>query len=789
MSMTDDPRIKWELLSPFGISINEEQDAWWSGHVTDVLEMDAGIGGLLVATETGGVWSISTGGTTMPLSDSWDQPNVNCLAAGPDGPRHFYAGCPDGVIYETDLSQTIPIIAWKPIEDALPTGKAGVSAEIGIPPIPKAGNVNQIFVWHQARLIFAACDGGLYWSEIPKMPQKRGCCLGKFLPPPAPRAPYTWHRAEEEDEGQQGYFSVAVALMREPTKRASDSRKFISIVAGGKNGGVFVGHWDVDKLHPLHLRRAQLIDEKNIDWTVLLWWTAATGATSVAVCEGRPTHLYASVSFPDGRLKMVAHSKDGGLHWWKTGLDIPSVPEPKDIRFEAGDQGNTWNNCIAVSPDTHRVVAFGWQAGVFLSMDEGNTWQVISGGAHLHADIHKLLFTPTVDDKHYLYIGSDGGLAQVDLDDFTTNGTLTARSDYNRGLPTLQCYCTYTIPRNFYGTLSASRFQPTNGFVSSGLQDNGNVYCDPAAGTGWQQVEGGDGGWTAFVEDGGLLSNIMGGDVLGPVVASRRQGTQLTKIGVNMGVPPISSPPPDDPKGVGAPAGDVVRRPRFRNEAGQLMYAVAGSGSNIYGLYPDGNQLTYHWELLGTLPQGLTISQGGGAVASHTGRSVFVATGSGRMFVLDSKRKHFFELPVVLPKPKPSQPHSGGNLHRIVTLSENVAFAIINSTSLKHNYVLRLDGLRWAPPLSAGLPLDQFFYAIEGVFQENRQLIFVTTDDRVYMSEDAGNNWVPASRNLPRRPHCADLRVVILDIAQSWLYLSTYGRSVWRAPLHLVHHG
>jgi hypothetical protein len=780
--MTDDPRIKWELLSPFGISIKEEQDAWWSGHVTDVLEMDQGIGGLLVATETGGVWSISNGGTTMPLSDSWDQPNVNCLAAGPDGPRHFYAGCPGGMIYETDLSQSIPLIAWKPIEDALPTGK--ISPVTGIPSLRRAGNVNRLFVWQEARLIFAACDGGLYWSEIPQMPKKRGC-LGKFLPPPAPRAPYTWHRAEEEDEGQRGYFSVAVALMREQTGRARESLNYISIVAGGKNGGVFVGHWGADKLDQLHLRRAKLIDEKNIDWTELLWWTAATGATSVAVCEDRPTHLYASISFPDGRLKMVAHSKDGGRHWWKTGLDIASVPEPKDIRFEAGDQGNSWNNCIAVSPATHRVVAFGWQAGVFLSMDEGNTWQVISDGPHLHADVHALLFTPTVDDKHYLYIGSDGGLAQVDLDDFT-QGTLTVRSDYNRWLPTLQCYCTYTVPRNFYGTLSASRFQPTNGWVSSGLQDNGNVYCDPAAGSGWQmKVEGGDGGWTAFVEDGGMLSNIKIDPPGCAVVAARRQDTQL----VSLGDPPISIPPPDDPKVVRSPAGDVVRRPRFRNEAGQLMYAVAGSGSNIYGLYPDESQISYHWELLGTLPQGLTISQGGGAIASHTGRSVFVATESGRMFVLDSKGKVFVELPVVLPRPRPSQPQSGGNLHRIVTLSESVAFAIINNTSLNNNYVLRLDGLRWAPPLSAGLPLDQFFYAIEGMFQENRQLIFVTTDDRVYMSEDAGNNWVPASRNLPRRPHCADLRVSILDIAQSWLYLSTYGRSVWRAPLHLVHHG
>jgi hypothetical protein len=53
--MADDPRFKWELATPYGISIDDKQDAWWSGHVTDILELDGGHGGLLVATQSGGV--------------------------------------------------------------------------------------------------------------------------------------------------------------------------------------------------------------------------------------------------------------------------------------------------------------------------------------------------------------------------------------------------------------------------------------------------------------------------------------------------------------------------------------------------------------------------------------------------------------------------------------------------------------------------------------------------------------------------------------------------------------
>jgi hypothetical protein len=269
------------------------------------------------------------------------------------------------------------------------------------------------------------------------------------------------------------------------------------------------------------------------------------------------------------------------------------------------------------------------------------------------------------------------------------------------------------------------------------------------------------------------------------VFAAHRQAGAI----VGRGRIPITVPPPGDPEGLkkapGFVVGDIVRRPRFRNEGGSLMYAVAGAGSNIYGLFTDvPHPMTYHWELLGTLSPDLTIT----GLTSHTGNTVFVGTYSGRIFALDSRRGMFQELAVVLPKPVPNDPQLGGNACRIVTLSETSAFAILNITNQKNNYILRLDGLKWAPPLCVGLPVDQFFYGLEGVLQEDRQVLFAATDDRVYMSEDAGDHWVPASANLPRRPHCADLRVAI-DREEAWLYLSTFGRSVWRARLHRVRHG
>ena len=107
---------------------------------------------------------------------------------------------------------------------------------------------------------------------------------------------------------------------------------------------------------------------------------------------------------------------------------------------------------------------------------------------------------------------------------------------------------------------------------------------------------------------------------------------------------------------------------------------------------------------------------------------------------------------------------------------------MLNATSLGDNYILRLENQKWLVPLSNGLPRKEIFYALEGLIRGTGTVIFAATDDKVYMSEDAGEHWVQASAGLPRRPHCADLRVGIID-HETWLFLSTFGRSIWRARL------
>jgi hypothetical protein len=63
--------ITWELFNRLGIlsSGSAGGAGWTAGHTNDVLEVDTV--NLLVASDTGGVWLLGTGGIGLPLSMDW----------------------------------------------------------------------------------------------------------------------------------------------------------------------------------------------------------------------------------------------------------------------------------------------------------------------------------------------------------------------------------------------------------------------------------------------------------------------------------------------------------------------------------------------------------------------------------------------------------------------------------------------------------------------------------------------------------------------------------------------
>ena len=771
--MADDPRFQWRLANPMGILVNEKTDAWYSGHANDMLEMASGA--LLVATHTGGVWTVNPGNTSLCLSDSWSNPNLFCLAKGPDDDQHIFSGGTGGSIRETDLGESLPLLSWKEIDHPLPAD---------------AGDVHCIAIVPRLRRIVAACENGLFWSSIPPTNPRPGC-LGFIGPKNPPRPPYDWKKATVEGETATfGFWKVAIGATKNNQLRSElEDHRLITIVAGAYlTGGVYTGQWD--NAGGLVLRRAKIHNDDGSDASGLFFLTSTC---SVSSCEVKPTVLYAACaakSVQMGQLFRVLRSTDGGRSWGICGWDVPNAQD--DLLSLAGDQGADWNNVIAVSPTNPDLVALGW-ISLFITLDSGKTWRLVDPGSY-HSDLHGLRFYPeTAGDIHNLYVCSDGGLMRLGMDDYLNTTGTPFQTNYNSVLPTIQCYSNQVfapkqapgIGRMFYGSMGVSN--TTAGSIATGVQDNGNLHCFlfPTI-TPWKDMDGGDGGWMAFTTDGTLLHNTMGGPVAARSVAP---GGGFAD---NVIIPVVDPPAPD---GISGPVGEPVKKPSFKNEQGQLLMALAGSKAFVYGLFVgDFDHPRYHWDLLATVPDGEEVT----SLASFTGGTVFAGTNKGKIYAIDSRKKTRLELPVVLPSPAPGATVTAGGITRIVVRNDHEAFAIMNfvsakipktfgigtPTSLTSFYVLRLETLHWVVPSLMGFPGEEMF-AIELVdhpHSETPNALLVATDDRVYVSNDNGDHWQRASLNLPRNPHCADLRYETAE-GRTILYLSTYGRSVWMTDI------
>jgi hypothetical protein len=155
--MKRDPVIQWSPVSQTAILRGIQANAWWAGHVNAILVLPPGSeypGALLVGADTGGIWLIQQPSNNSPnaparcLTDDWDDPNIQCIAGGPNGPNHVFAGMTTG-LKETDTTQGFPL--------------EGVCRDISP---PNVGQVVAIAVLSGIQKVVLAATTGIYWASI-----------------------------------------------------------------------------------------------------------------------------------------------------------------------------------------------------------------------------------------------------------------------------------------------------------------------------------------------------------------------------------------------------------------------------------------------------------------------------------------------------------------------------------------------------------------------------------------------------------------------------------------------
>ena len=247
---------------------------------------------------------------------------------------------------------------------------------------------------------------------------------------------------------------------------------------------------------------------------------------------------------------------------------------------------------------------------------------------------------------------------------------------------------------------------------------------------------------------------------------------------------------------------DKIFDPVFKNKQGQLMYAVAaanpfkpftqavpGTDFRVFGLFvnPDGTDI--HWEpisddkFIGSGAAGFEYLY---AVGSRDGRLVFISDSWNNIFTFttdDGKEVGSFDASSVVPFGYPS------GICRFAVESNTLAYATHNNYGdgvslypVGRGYLLRTrnSGKTWERVL--GLPEEGLF----GIDLDDNTIpktLYVATDRQVWVSKDEGITWNDFSDGLPKCPHCADLRFVRHSDGTRFLYLGTWGWSVWRVKL------
>jgi hypothetical protein len=723
-----DDSIQWSQAGGSALAIDKDQSIWYSGHVNAIIPL--GNGGLLVGTDSGGVWTVAANGVALPLSNDWDTTDITCLAIGPDGPNHFYAGTASGDVYVSEPDTAfLGYIKWHPVLDS--SNKA-----------IDTGGVLCMVVTKGNRKLVLGCGKGVFWADIPPLG-------GGYTFTKVPILP------------DMGYYGLALA--------PNDS--VVAASLGDKNqvqSGMFLGNWPGGQLQ---FQRANI----NGPFDVL-----QVRRTSVSSCAGQPLNMMAVAAAADEMILQVLRSQDGGQNWEVLstnvkGRNIPLNQRPGDAN-PAGLQGN-YNNCIQVSPTNPNLVALGWRNGPWFSQDMGITWDLPKNNSddnHLHEDLHALAFEPADPSGQTLYIGCDGGVM------VTRDLGRSVTDEYNQRLQTFQFQ---GWGRDSYGVFSPSRRVP--GLIAGGLQDNGNVYAAIDSDSDeFRRLEGSDGQVALLIETGHILH--YNSNEVNKVTAHRWDGSQFVDGSV---VPVFTSGPGSTNVSDGLPrevAIEAVSLPLFRNpDGGQLMFAMAcvfGSG-DVYGLFANDDGGNMHWDYIGTVP----ISSTNGQVrtlASLHGDNVFVGTQDGHIFALSPRSKFPFELGVPIRATMP------GDIWRICVLRDGVAYANYHSEG-NGDFLLQSNFFSWDPLGSndnvakgIDLPTDEgpiFGFDIDR--GANPHTLFAATDNHVFVSRDEGDTWKLATKGLPRRPRCTELRAVAHDNGQRFLYLSTFGRSAWRAPL------
>ena len=704
---------------------------WLGARVSDIAVPDAPEAAHLytfyVSFWTGGIWKTTNNGTTFqPVFDKQNNLSIGAIAVAPSNADLVWAGTGDaftsrsslagnGVYKSTDGGKT-----WANMGLADTQHIARIAIHPGNPNIVYVAAMGHLFSDNEQRGIFRTRDGGRTWDKALFVGPHVGA-IDLVMDPQHPDVLYA-----------ATYDKTRLPWQLVPDGPGSGIYKT-------SDGG---DHW---------VKLGGGLPESHV------------GRIGLDIYRRNPQILYAVVENDNPRTVRVAGGRDGrggvqdaiGGEVYRTEDGGGTWKKMNAEDYDVSPKGPYYFNQIRVDPNDDQNI-FVTQDGLRHSINGGRTWDGPRMFPRMFGDVRTLWIDPANSNR--MIQGSDGGIA------VSYDGGRTSTAPQN--IPVEEVYA-----------LSVDNDEPYN--IYAGLQDHENWRCPSATGMGrvtpqdCRAVGGGDG-----------ITTLVDPSDSRWLYTNREYGSHSRvdqKLGIRTSIMPRQSDPSQPPYRFIWETPIVIspHAPATIYTGGQMLLKSTDRGDHWSAISPD---LSTHPsdKILpsseGRLPGGIpwfaisSISESPLAAGE-----IWAGTSDGNVWVTRDGGARWTDLTARVSA-------KGGRADAYVTrvrASAHVAGrAYLTKSGYRFDdfapYVYRTDdyGATWTP-ISTDLPSAPVNVIAEDPVNPN--LLFLGSDDGVFVSLDRGARWVCMNNNLPR----VSIHDLVIQARQKDLVLGTYGRGIW----------
>ncbi len=491
--------------------------------------------------------------------------------------------------------------------------------------------------------------------------------------------------------------------------------------------------------------------------------TGPVGKVAVAIAASNPNRVYALIETGDGvpwkgqptDSGEVFRSDDGGENW-------------KVVSYDHMAMGRAhYYSRMAVAPDNENETYY-LTASYAKSIDGGQTLSVLSRGEAPGGDHHDIWIDPT--DANRMIVGHDQGLS------ITIN---RGRTWFRQRLTNAQMYHVTTdneIPYNVLGNKQdePSYRGPSNSRLGSGI---------PRA--MWHSVGGGESGWaTPDPTDSNVIwSTASGSGMVGGIVVRFEENRRQFR---NVEVwPDQSNGPAEGVKYRFVWDAPFLISPHDHNTlyvGSQYVHRTTDGGQTWQVISPDLtlNDRSRMGSSGGLTPDNIGVEYAGTVYAiaeSPKERGlIWAGTNDGLVQLTRDAGKTWTNVTKNLPNLPP-----WGSVRSIAPSRYDAATAYLtvdfHQVNNRDPFIYKTSDYGTTfKAITNGIPRSMLSYA-HWICEDpvRRGLLYLGTENAIYVSFDDGENWQPLQNNLPHAP------VYGITVQERFndLVIATYGRGFW----------